>query len=182
MGRLGNYGPLVKWTAGVAVVALAMASAQTTFKVDVRLVRLLVTVKDPLGKIVGSLDRGAVSVYDSGVKQQIAVFERNTSLPLSVSLLIDTSGSTGKDLRYELQSIEKFIRALLGEGNSSDAAALYSFNYQVTLLTSFTRRQARLLDALKPLKPDGGTSLYDAIYLASQDVDRRDGRHVIVVV
>jgi len=94
MGRLGNYGALLKWTAGVAVLALAVATAQTTFKVDVRLVRLLVTVKDPQGKIIGSLDRGTFSVYDSGVKQEIAVFERNTSLPLSVSLLIDTSGST----------------------------------------------------------------------------------------
>jgi Ca-activated chloride channel family protein len=164
------------------LTALALATAQTTFKVDVRLVRLLVTVKDPLGKIVGSLDRSTFSVYDSGVQQEIAVFERNTSLPLSVSVLIDISGSTGRELRYELQSVEKFLQALLGEGNSSDAAALYSFNDQVTLLSSFTRGKARLLAALKPLRPDGGTSLYDAIYLASQDVDRRDGRHVIVVV
>lgn len=181
MGRLGNHSPFLK-PAAAALLAMAAACAQTTFKVDVRLVRLLVTVKDSQGKIAGSLDRGTFSVYDSGVPQEIAVFERNTSLPLSVSVLIDTSGSTGKDLRYELQSVEKFLHALLGEGNSSDAAALYSFNYQVTLLTSFTRRKARLLDALRPLKPDGGTSLYDAIYLASQDVDRRDGRHVIVVV
>ena len=161
---------------------MAAAFAQTTFKVDVHLVRLLVTVKDRAGQIVGSLDRGVFSVYDLGVKQEISVFERNTALPLSVSLLIDASGSTAKDLRYELQSIEKFLKALVGEGNTSDAAALYSFNYQVTLLSSFTRRQGRLLDALRPLRAEGGTSLYDAIYLASHDLDGREGRHIIVVV
>ena len=184
MGRFGSHSPFVKIAAAILTLALALvlASAQTTFNVDVRLVRLLVTVKNPQGKIVGSLDRGDFSVEDSGVPQEVAVFERNTSLPLSVSVLIDTSGSTAKDLRYELQSVEKFLRTLLSEGNSSDAASLYSFNYQVTLISSFTRRQQRLLDALRTLRAEGSTSLYDAIYLASHEVDRRDGRHVIVVV
>ena len=176
---------LLAVTAGAVCCALllgAAAWAQTTFTLDVNLVRLLVTVTDRQGQIAGGLNRDAFTVYDSGVKQEVAVFERNTSLPLSVSLLIDTSGSTGRDLHYELQSVEKFLRALLGEGNSSDAASLYSFNYEVTLLSSFTRRQARLLDALKPLRSEGGTSLYDAIYLASKEVDKREGRHVLVVV
>jgi Ca-activated chloride channel family protein len=181
MGRLRNHRPLL---IGAALFAAAGAAvlAQSTFKVEVRLVRLLVTVKDRQGQIVGSLDRGAFRVVDSGVPQEIAVFERSTSLPLSVSVLIDTSGSTAKELRYETQSVEKFLRALTGEGNPQDAAALYSFNYDVTLLTSFTRRQARLFDALKALKPEGGTSLYDAIYLASKDLEGRDGRHVLVIV
>jgi Ca-activated chloride channel family protein len=50
------------------------------------------------------------------------------------------------------------------------------------LLSSFTRRQARLSNALKQVRPEGGTSLYDAIYLASEDLESRQGRHVIVVV
>jgi Ca-activated chloride channel family protein len=145
-------------------------------------VRLLVTVKDQKGQIVGSLDRDSFRVFDSGVAQDVSVFERNTSLPLSVSVLIDTSGSTAKDLRYEVQSVEKFLKALVGEGNPDDAASLYSFNYQVTLMSSFTRRQQRLSAALKDLRPDGGTSLYDAIYLASKDLEHRDGRHVIIAV
>jgi len=77
----------------------------------------MVTVKDAQGKLVGSLDKDIFSVYDLGVKQDIAVFERHTALPLSVSVLIDNSGSTGKDLRYELQSVEKFLlRAFLRKG------------------------------------------------------------------
>jgi Ca-activated chloride channel family protein len=166
----------------VVLLCLATAGAQTTFKVDVRLVRLLVTVKNAAGDLVGSLAPKEFTVYDNGVAQEISVFERQTLLPLSVTLMIDTSGSTGKELRYEVTSVQRFLRALLGEGNPKDMAALYSFNYEVTLLSSFTRRQGRLEESLKLLKPEGGTSLYDAIYFASQGLRNREGRHVIVVV
>jgi Ca-activated chloride channel family protein len=97
-------------------------------------------------------------------------------------LLIDTSGSTAKDLRYETISLEKFIHALLREGNPDDAAALYSFNDQVTRLNSFTRREQRLVESLKELRASAGTSFYDAILLSSREQLRREGRHVIVVV
>jgi Ca-activated chloride channel family protein len=166
----------------VFLLGLVTASAQSTFRVDVRLVRLLVTVKNAAGDLVGSLDPKEFTVYDNGVAQEIAVFERQTLQPLSVALMIDTSGSTGKELRYEVTSVQKFLKALLGEGNPKDVAALYSFNYQVTMLSSFTRRQSRLEDSLKILKPEGGTSLYDAIYFASQGLRDREGRHVIVAV
>ena len=163
--------------------ALAVAvAASGQFKVDVKLVRLLVTVKDGRGELVGSLERPDFTVYDSGVKQEIAVFEHHTALPLSVALLIDTSGSTAKDLRYETTSVEKFLRALLREGNTDDTVALYAFNDEVTRLNAFTRREQRLIDSLKDLKAKAGTSLYDAIHLACRDLTGRDGRHVIVAV
>jgi len=152
------------------------------FRVDVKLVRLLVNVKDARGEIVGGLDARNFRVFDSGVEQDIAVFERQTALPRSVSMLVDASGSTLIKLRYETTSVEKFLRALLNEGNPADAAALYSFNYDITLMSAFTRRQAKLTSALRGLKPDGGTSLYDALYFASRDLEKRQGRHVIVVI
>ena len=160
----------------------AAADVQPSFRVDVKLVRLLVNVKDSHGQLVAGLDAKNFRVFDSGVPQEVAVFERQTALPLSVSVLVDASGSTLIKLRYETTSVEKFLRALTSEGNPADAAALYSFNYDVTLLSPFTRRQSRLSSALRQLKPDGGTSLYDALYLASRDLERRQGRHVIVVV
>jgi Ca-activated chloride channel family protein len=61
-------------------------------------------------------------------------------------------------------------------------AALYSFNWEVRLLHNFTRSLTRLEQRLKLIKPEGGTSLYDAIYLSSQDLQYRQGRHVLVVV
>ena len=153
-----------------------------TFKSNVTMVHLLVNVKDSLGNVVGSLDSKDFSVYDCGVKQEVAAFDRETALPLSISLLVDTSGSTTKDLAYEKTSAEKFFRALLGQGNPKDAAALYSFNQDVTQVRGFTRRASQLSADLRTLRGDAGTSLYDAIRLASEAVSNRDGRHVIVVV
>jgi len=163
-------------------VASVLVAQEPVFKVDVRLVRLLVTVKDAAGELVGSLERAQFSVTDNGVTQEIAAFERQTAQPLSVALLIDTSGSTAKDLKYETTSIGKFLKAFIGEGNPQDAVALFSFNDQVTLLNSFTRRIGRIEDRLKLLHPDAGTSLYDAVYLAAPNLRDRQGRHVIVVV
>jgi Ca-activated chloride channel family protein len=154
----------------------------TTIRVDVRLVRMLATVKDANGQLIGSLNKSDFSVYDNGVRQEIAVFDRQTEQPLSVAVLVDSSASTGIELRYELDSVSKFLKALLAEGNPQDTAALYSFNWQVTQLSRFTRRFETLDGRLKQLKPDGGTSLYDAIFLASRDLELRDGRHVMVVV
>ena len=153
-----------------------------TFKIDVRLVRLLVTVKNQAGDLVGSLDQKSFAVYDNGVPQQVEAFERQTALPLSVAVLLDTSGSTGKELHYETASVAKFLKALFGEGNPRDTAALYGFNYEVTLLQDFTRNQMRFEDRMRGILPDGGTSLYDATYFASEGLRRRDGRHVIVAV
>jgi len=167
-------------------VLLAAVPAQpqpdTVIRVNVRLVRMLVTVKDANGQLIGSLNKNDFTIFDNGVKQDIAVFERQTEQPLSVAVLVDTSASTGIELRYELDSVSKFLRALLGEGNPNDTVALYSFNWQVNLLSSYTRRFARVDQQLKQLKSEGGTSLYDAIYLASRELELRDGRHVMVIV
>jgi Ca-activated chloride channel family protein len=183
MGRFRYQSAFLILAVSVAAVVFAVAAAaQSTFKVDVKLVRLLVSVKDARGQLVGSLEKPDFTVYDSGVKQDVAVFDHNTALPLSVSLLIDTSGSTAKDLRYETASIQKFLHALLREGNPDDAAALYAFNDEVTRLNPFTRREQRLIDSLKDLRASAGTSFYDAILLVSREQLRREGRHVIVVV
>ena len=62
------------------------------FSVKVNLVRLLVSVRDPAGAVISNLERQDFRVSDNGVPQEIAVFDRNTSLPLSVAVMIDTSG------------------------------------------------------------------------------------------
>lgn len=166
----------------LTLVCSALLGQDANFKIDVQLVRLLVTVKDAGGDLIGTLDKRDFTVFDKDVPQEIAIFEHQTTQPLSVTLLIDTSGSTAKDLKYETVSLTKFLNALVKEGNPDDTASLYSFNDQVTLLNSFTRRLGRLEDSLRPLKADAGTSLYDAIYLSSSALRDRDGRHVIVVV
>ncbi|MEO8096672.1 MAG: VWA domain-containing protein [Acidobacteriota bacterium] len=179
MGRIRHKSAFLMLAAVAAGLALAQ---KADFSVSTKLVRLLVSVKDDRGDLIGTLEKANFKVQDSGVSQDIAVFEHHTELPLSISLLIDTSGSTAKDLRYEVESLQKFLRALLKEGNPQDAASIYSFNDQVTLLTSFTRREQRLLDSLARLRATSGTSMYDAIYLASRELEDREGRHVMIVV
>jgi len=115
---------------------------------------------------VTSLSKEDFRVSDSGIPQEIAVFERNTSLPLSVAVMIDTSGSTQKDLHYEVDSVMRFIPALLGAGNPQDAFALFSFNWRTNLEADFSRSAKRAEHVLHALHGEGGTSLYDAIYLA----------------
>jgi len=170
------------------LLALAwLAAAQPSpeapiFKVDVRLVRVLATVKDATGQSVGTLGKDDFQIFDNGIQQELAVFERYTEQPLSVALLVDTSASTAKELRYELDSALRFVKQFFTSGNPQDALALYSFNYAVTLHSSFTRRMDRIQQELKGLRPTGGTSLYDALYWASQHIEDRKGRHAIVVV
>ncbi|MBI1895461.1 MAG: VWA domain-containing protein [Acidobacteria bacterium] len=165
-----------------ATLVLVAAAQERVFRVDVRLVRLLATVKDTNGKPVGGLDREQFTVYDNGARQALSVFERHTEQPLSVALLVDISGSTAKDLKYELDSVTRFLRALFREGNPEDALGLYSFNWEVRQRTGFTRSLSRLEKELKQLKAEAGTSLYDALYFASEDLQEREGRHVVVAV
>ncbi len=172
---------------GRALMAAALAlpaDAQepSTFKVDVKLVRLMVNVKDAGGQLVGGLNREDFAVYDNEIRQEIAVFERHTEQPLSVSVLIDTSASTGKELAYEVDSVARFFRAIFREGNPKDAVSLYSFTHDTTERSSFTRNMRRLEAELKDLRPEAGTSLYDAIYVASKPLENREGRHVMILV
>jgi Ca-activated chloride channel homolog len=160
----------------------APASPPTTFNVKVNLVRLLASVRDRAGAPITNLNRGDFHVFDSGVAQTIAVFERNTSLPLSVAVLVDTSGSTQIDLHYEVESVSRFIPTLLDAGNPQDTFALFSFNWRTSMEVDFTRSQKRAERALHGMHGEGGTSLYDAIYLASDTLSSREGRHVMVIV
>jgi Ca-activated chloride channel family protein len=173
----------------LALIAAKTAAAQTTvenaepiFRADVRLVRILATVKDQTGALVGSLEKGDFTVSDNGVAQQISVFERQTDQPLSVAVLIDNSGSTAKDLKFETDSVTRFLRVLLKDGNPQDAVALYSFNWEIVKQNGFTRNVPAVERSLKALRGEAGTALYDAILLASRDIENRPGRKVLVIV
>jgi Ca-activated chloride channel family protein len=168
---------------GVAQVPGSQAAGEeATIRVNVRLVRILATVKDQSGALNGGLQKSDFEVRDNGAPQQIAVFERQTDQPLSVGILIDNSGSTAKDLKYETDSVMRFVRALLREGNPQDAVGLYSFNWQVVKQTGYTRNQTAIERSLKQLRGEAGTSLYDAVLLASRDIEDREGRKILIVV
>lgn len=166
----------------LSAAALASAQDDAVFRSDVQLVRILATVKDESGALVGSLEKNDFEVRDNGVLQQISVFERQTDQPLSIAVMIDNSGSTAKDLRYETESVTRFLRALLREGNPEDAVSLYSFNWEIVKHNGFTRNVPAVERSLRGLRGEAGTSLYDAILLASRDIEDRRGRKVLVIV
>ncbi|MBV9266648.1 MAG: VWA domain-containing protein [Acidobacteriaceae bacterium] len=157
-------------------------SDEPTFSIKVNLVRILVSVKDATGAPVTNLNKDDFEVSDSSVPQKISVFEQNTSLPLSVAVMIDTSGSTAIDLHYETDSVLRFVPTLLNAGNSDDTFALFSFNWRINMDVDYSRNLKRAERVLKTLRGEGGTSMYDAIYLASQTLGGREGRHVMVIV
>ncbi|MFB3826209.1 MAG: VWA domain-containing protein [Bryobacteraceae bacterium] len=167
----------------LALLAAGLAAAQQpVIRVDVNLVRILATVKNTAGDLVGTLAKDDFEVLDNGVPQQIAVFEHHTELPLSVAMMVDTSGSTAKELRYELESVNRFFKALFTEGNPEDKLALYSFNWEVKRWNFFTHNLGSLEKSLRAFKAEAGTAMYDAIYLASRDLEGREGRHAMIIV
>lgn len=163
--------------------AVMWAQEAPTIRVDVNLVRVVVTVRNRTGELVGKLQKEDFEVLDNGVPQEIRLFAHQTDQPLSVALLVDTSGSTAKELKYEGDSALKFLHALLSEGNPKDAVALYTFDYDVKeQVHGFTHSYAALERPLKMLHGEGGSSIYDAVYFAAKALENRDGRKVIVVV
>ena len=164
------------------VLATALAQEPPLIRVNVNLVRVVATVKNQSGELVKALQKEDFQVFDNGAAQEIAVFDRQTDQPLSVALLVDTSGSTAKELKYEMDSASRFLRILLSEGNPQDMVALYTFNWQIVRQNFFTHSYVSLSNSLKTLHGEAGTSLYDAIYLAARDLEERDGRKVMVIV
>jgi Ca-activated chloride channel homolog len=97
-------------------------------------------------------------------------------------LLVDTSGSTAKELKYETDSVVRFLKALFSEGNPDDTVSLYTFNYAIVQERNYTHNALSIERALRTLKGEAGTSMYDAIFWAAKDLENRQGRKVIVMV
>jgi Ca-activated chloride channel family protein len=176
------FRPPVRYSLLAILGAGVLLPQPTVFRTKVDLVHVVASVKNQAGELVEALQKDDFEVLDNGVRQEVTYFERQTEQPLSVVLLIDTSGSTNKDLKYETDSAAKFFHALLSEGNPQDAVALYSFNDGVREEHGFTHNYASLEARLRLLHGSAGTSLYDAIYLGAKALDNRNGRKVIVVI
>ena len=186
MGRLGSQilsHRLILGSLLVAACAVAQQSDPAVFTADVSLVSLPVTVKDARGAPVGDLNREDFAILESGQPREITVFERRTNRSLSVALMLDASLSTAIELRYEKESAGRFLERLLGtDSQPADAAAIYSFSSDVAELAGFTHAHKDLTAALGRVRPRTGTSVYDAVLLASEELRQREGRRVIVMI
>lgn len=151
----------------------------TTLKVDVRLVNVFATVVDQHGAPVGGLGRDAFALYEDGVQHEVAVFERESELPLSIVLAIDTSLSTRNQLRLQVDAARRFVRAIL---RPVDALALFQFSEAVTQLVPFTADLGQINRGLRRVRLGAATALFDAVYLGANSLQGRDGRKVILVI
>ncbi|PYY19207.1 MAG: VWA domain-containing protein [Acidobacteria bacterium] len=167
----------------VAVALLTSLSGQdkpeTTFKVDVKLVNVFVTVTDQQGAPIGNLGKNDFSLSEDGVPQKIAVFSKESQLPLSIVLAIDTSSSTRKDIRLELEAARRFIHSMI---RPQDSVSLYTFATNVSEMTPFTAKLHQVDSAINEVRVGGATSLYDAIYLGAKALINRQGRKVMVLI
>ena len=150
-----------------------------TFKIESKLVNLYINVADQSGAIVGGLTKDDFRVSEDGRPQTIAIFERQSELPLSIMLAIDTSLSVRKDLTEEKRAAGHFARDLL---RSQDQMGLIQFATYVSQLVPFTNNLKQIDRGLGELRPGEATALYDAIYLGSQSLAPKQGRKVLIVV
>jgi VWFA-related protein len=162
-----------------------------TTKVNVNLVRLYVTVRDKHNAIVTNLQKDDFKVYEDGKEQKIAFFSKDMTDPITLAMMIDTSGSEYNMLDAEKATASRFLRDIL---KKNDLATVISFDSSVNLLADFTDDQEVLQSALDKatinvpvaLGPTSanlpGTVLYDAIsQVCSGQLPTEAGRKALII-
>jgi Ca-activated chloride channel homolog len=159
--------------------SLVAQEPETTLKVDVKLVNVFVTVTDAHGAPVTNLQKENFALKEDGKEQKIAIFEKESALPLSIVLAVDTSLSTRKDLPLELISARKFAHTIV---RPQDGLAVYKFSETVSQMVPFTSNLKSIDEGIDHPRNGAATALYDAVFLGSQALSRRQGRKVMVVI
>ena len=130
------------------------------------------------GKPVTGLLPQDFAIYEDGKQQQIALFSQN-EVPLSLALVIDTSGST----QNEVGLMRKAARRFLDELKPKDRIGIIGFSQDIELLADLTSDRGRLEMALENLRAGSGTALYDTLVLTVEDLLKKvDGRKAAVIM
>jgi Ca-activated chloride channel family protein len=179
-------GPLVIVAVLIVVPAIPLKAGQQQQKpagpirVQTDLVSILASVIGANGEPVSDLARDAFEISEEGVPQKIERFEAETNRPLDLALMIDSSMSTFKDLKFETEAAAHFIRQIVRPG---DTLAVFEFSESVSELSEFSNNVPTLEAAARRIVPGAGTSIYDAVVLGSNALRRRpDGRRRAVVL
>src|SRR5438034_6100809 len=153
----------------VALSVCAVVAAQV--RVDVRLVNVIVTVTDSHGRYIPNLTENDFIVEEDGKIQHISHFSQDHNVPVSVGILLDTSGSMDRKIRTAVDAVERFTRRV----HENDEIFLITFSGQTVLRQDFTADREKLGQALRHLNATGGTALYDALSEGLAKI--RTGRH-----
>jgi VWFA-related protein len=197
--RLGRACGVALLIGSLTLPAVSVRSQQAPISVEVKVVNVLATVRDKHGQIVNNLGKDDFELQEDGHPQTITYFTRETELPLTFGLLVDTSLSQHNVLDQERSASRSFMDNLLRE--DKDKAFVIHFDREVELLQDLTSSRHKLESAVDLLGTPqlvrdseggdrdsrsryhgGGTLLYDAIYLASDEVIRKQqGRKALIV-
>jgi VWFA-related protein len=173
---------------------------QPKIAVEVRVVNVFATVHDKKGQIASNLGKDDFTLEEDGRPQTITYFSKDTDLPLTLGLLVDTSMSQRRVLDQERTASHSFLDDMLRQ--DKDKAFVVHFDHEVELLQDLTASRDKLEHALNLLDTPqsdpqsggprgggsrsyggGGTLLYDAVYLASEQViKKQQGRKALIVL
>ena len=140
--------------------------ASNPIRAEVTRVNMLFTVTDKKGRFVTDLNRDDFQVFENKKPQQIMEFTAETDLPLRLAILIDTSNSIRDRFHFQQEAATNFINSVMRE---QDKAVIVSFDTAAELVADLTSDTNKLEDAVRDLRPGGGTALYDAIYFACKE-------------
>jgi VWFA-related protein len=173
------------------------AQDESTIKVEVNLVNILCTVRNKSNGLVGNLEKKDFQIFEDGKEQEIKFFTRETDIPLTIGLLVDTSGSQERLLDTERRAAYQFFSKVL---RKKDLAFLMQFGAEAELLQDDTNSPRLLQDGLNQLhmsvpvgglhpgpvptqQNQAGTILYDAVYLAAREkLQTEVGRKAMVLI
>jgi Ca-activated chloride channel family protein len=157
----------------------SQSEPEATLKVDVKLVNVYVTVTDSHGSPVAGLKKENFTLQEDGREQTISVFDKESAVPLSIALAIDTSLSTRHDLPLEQSSAKRFAHTIL---RPVDALSVFGFSETVLQSSSYTADLKRIDEGIDHIRLGSATALFDAVYLVSRSLDKRQGRKVMVLI
>ena len=172
-----------KWVVGAGVFAAAASAALVaqqpqgpTFKAGTQVVSLFVTVADAQKRLVPDLTKDDFEVFDNEKPQLLSYFD-NSVQPITVVVMLDTSGSMTLAIDLLKRAAEQFLIRLLPE----DKAKVGAFNDKVQISSRFTNNRDQLISSVMDLDYGNGTRLWDAVALSLDELKGVDGRKVILV-
>jgi VWFA-related protein len=168
---------------------------QQPLQVQTTIVNVFATVRDKHNAILSDLTKDDFKIYEDGVEQKVAYFTKEVDMPITLGVLIDTSGSMSNILGAEQDAASRFVKEVM---RKKDEAMVISFDLDVNLLADFTEdtsvleraiRRARINAAGPVITPGtipqkgGGTNLYDAVYLGCHDeLATEAGRKALILL
>jgi VWFA-related protein len=182
---------IIRGMAALCGAGFARGQDQPRFSTEVRVVNVLATVRDKAGALVSNLSRDDFSLAEDGRPQTIRYFARETDLPLTLGLLVDTSGSQRRVLDAERGASMRFLDRVVRE--NKDQVFILQFDTVLQMRQSLTSSVAKLEDSLAYVDTEtkrqvrerngGGTLLYDAVIMACDEVMRKlSGRKALIVL